>query len=240
MRKFPEIVKILSIFTISSVLLILIQSLFVIFDPNLSENSAYQYTLLTILNTFWYVSMAVLFYLAIKSALKLEFKHFKEMAKNERRVFIIRGLLTMYVVQILVTLLLDSLGLFEVSNNQEAILSLVEVGPFTQILLVIFAVFLAPFTEEILFRRTLFKWLKKMSTPLLAVLLSSILFGLIHGLTELNNPIVLLPYIGVGIVLQVFYIKSGSLIVPMIMHASFNLIGVIFILIATYVPIFPA
>jgi membrane protease YdiL (CAAX protease family) len=180
--------------------------------------------------------MAFGFYFAISTGLKLEFLTYKELSKSEKRMFIIRGLIYMYVVQIVVTLILDAFNLFELSNNQEAINALAAVGPLTQIFLVIFAVFLAPFTEEILFRRTLFNFIKKNSTPFLAVLLSSILFGLIHGLTELSNPVVLLPYVAVGIVLQYFYIQSKTLMVPMIMHALFNLIGVVVILVTTYFP----
>jgi len=236
MKNRSEIFKILLIFILSTVILIVLQVLFELFSPRFNEDLDFSYVVVTMLNLIWYLLMAFGFYFAISSSLKQEYNAFKSMKKSERRIFIVRGLIYMYAVQIFVTLLLDAFNLFELSNNQEAINALATVGPMTQIFLVIFAVFLAPFTEEILFRRTLFSFIKKNSTPFLAVLLSSILFGLIHGLTELSNPVVLLPYVAVGIVLQIFYLKSKTLVVPIIMHALFNLVGVIVILLTTYFP----
>jgi len=236
MKNRSEIISILSIFILSTLILIVLQVLFELFSPRFNNDLDFAYIVVTGLNLIWYLLMAFGFYFAISTGLKLEFLTYKELSKSEKRMFIIRGLIYMYVVQIVVTLILDAFNLFELSNNQEAINALAAVGPLTQIFLVIFAVFLAPFTEEILFRRTLFNFIKKNSTPFLAVLLSSILFGLIHGLTELSNPVVLLPYVAVGIVLQYFYIQSKTLMVPMIMHALFNLIGVVVILVTTYFP----
>lgn len=234
--KTSELIKIGSIFIISAVLLILVQLGFELLSLRYQDDLEYQYIVVTLLNLVWYLGMALSFYFAIKPSLKLEFASFKALKTNEKALFVVRGLLLMYAVQIGVTLVLDALNAFDVSNNQEAIITLAGIGPLTQISLILFSVFLAPFTEEILFRRVLYKWLEKKSSRVLAVLLASILFGLIHGLTELSNPIVLLPYVAVGIILQIFYIRSQTLFVPIIMHSVFNLVGVTVILITTYFP----
>lgn len=234
--KTSELIKIGSIFIISAVLLILVQLGFELLSLRYQDDLEYQYIVVTLLNLVWYLGMALSFYFAIKPSLKLEFASFKALKTYEKAFFVVRGLLLMYAVQIGVTLVLDALNVFDVSNNQEAIVTLAGIGPLTQISLILFSVFLAPFTEEILFRRVLYKWLEKKSSRVLAVLLASILFGLIHGLTELSNPIVLLPYVAVGIILQIFYIRSQTLFVPIIMHSVFNLVGVTVILITTYFP----
>ena len=234
--KTSELIKIGSIFIISAVLLILVQLGFELLSLRYQDDLEYQYIVVTLLNLVWYLGMALSFYFAIKPSLKLEFASFKALKTYEKAFFVVRGLLLMYAVQIGVTLVLDALNAFDVSNNQEAIITLAGIGPLTQISLILFSVFLAPFTEEILFRRVLYKWLEKKSSRVLAVLLASILFGLIHGLTELSNPIVLLPYVAVGIILQIFYIRSQTLFVPIIMHSVFNLVGVTVILITTYFP----
>lgn len=234
--KTSELIKIGSIFIISAVLLILVQLGFELLSLRYQDDLEYQYIVVTLLNLVWYLGMALSFYFAIKPSLKLELASFKALKTYEKAFFVVRGLLLMYAVQIGVTLVLDALNVFDVSNNQEAIVTLAGIGPLTQISLILFSVFLAPFTEEILFRRVLYKWLEKKSSRVLAVLLASILFGLIHGLTELSNPIVLLPYVAVGIILQIFYIRSQTLFVPIIMHSVFNLVGVTVILITTYFP----
>lgn len=236
MKGFSELVKIVSIFLGSFIIVLGIQMGFELFSVPFQENVTYRYQIITLINLFWYISMATGFYVAIAPKLNEEFQTFTKYSKRIRRVFIVRGLLLMYAVQIGITIILDLLNMFEVSNNQMAILELAGVGPLTQISLVLFSVFLAPFTEEILFRRVLFKWLEAKSSHILAIILASILFGFIHGLTELDNPIVLLPYIGVGVVLQIFYIRSKTLMVPVAMHALFNFIGVTVILITTYFP----
>jgi membrane protease YdiL (CAAX protease family) len=80
------------------------------------------------------------------------------------------------------------------------------------------AVVFSPIIEELFFRGFLLTFLKNYTSPTLAIILSAGVFAFAH----LNLGIVL-PLWFLGIVLGVAYEHTGSLIVPMTIHACFNL-----------------
>ncbi len=91
-----------------------------------------------------------------------------------------------------------------------------------QLAVIIFAVVVAPVTEEFLFRGFLYPALKSTLGVLLALILTSALFGLVH-----MNARALLPLSGLGFVMALAYERTGSLLVPMTMHAIFNAISLV-------------
>jgi membrane protease YdiL (CAAX protease family) len=80
------------------------------------------------------------------------------------------------------------------------------------------AVVMAPFFEEIFFRGFVFRNLRDLLGPPLAMGLSALLFGLVH----LQAPQIV-PLTALGIVLAFLYERSGSLLVPIGVHALWNL-----------------
>ena len=80
------------------------------------------------------------------------------------------------------------------------------------------AVFLAPVIEELFFRGFFLTFLKNYTSTWLAIVLSAGVFAFAH----LNLGIVL-PLWFLGVVLGVVYEHTGSLVVPMGVHACFNL-----------------
>ena len=107
----------------------------------------------------------------------------------------------------------------------------------TQVSVALFGIFLAPFTEEFLFRRSIFNFLQKKGPLAAAVILTSLLFGFLHAVTELTNVRVILPYVAIGIVLQLYYIRSGSLFVTVSMHAIYNAISIGLLILVQFVPV---
>ena len=79
------------------------------------------------------------------------------------------------------------------------------------------AIVLAPIGEEILFRGLLYRTLRDNGWPKAALLLSSLIFGLIHF-----NPMALVPLAYFALLLALLYEKTGSLLAPMAAHAAFN------------------
>ena len=79
------------------------------------------------------------------------------------------------------------------------------------------AVVIAPITEELLFRGYFYAVLKRVAGPVPAALGISLLFGAVH-----NNALGLpgLTILALGLTLA--YEWSGSILVPMFMHACFN------------------
>jgi len=84
------------------------------------------------------------------------------------------------------------------------------------------AVIAAPATEELIFRGCLYGALRKSSGRFPAIMISSVLFALIHGhLPSLPGLLVL----AVGLALV--YERCGSLWAPISMHAGFNALTII-------------
>jgi membrane protease YdiL (CAAX protease family) len=79
------------------------------------------------------------------------------------------------------------------------------------------AVLIAPVTEELLFRGYFYPVLKRIAGPLPAALGVSLLFGAIH-----NNALGMPGLTLLALALTLAYEWSGSILVPMFMHAWFN------------------
>ena len=98
--------------------------------------------------------------------------------------------------------------------------------PAKKIPIIFLAVVIAPLAEEFVFRGFLYGVLKRYAGALPALVFTGVAFALIH----LHVPS-LLPLFLLACVLTLAYELSGSLLVPMAMHALFNaitLVGVFF------------
>lgn len=95
----------------------------------------------------------------------------------------------------------------------------------TMILLV---VFIAPLLEEIVFRGIIQKGLiNKGMKPVLAIIIASVVFGLVHG-----NPWQFVGAVLLGCVLGLVYHKTKSLLLPILLHAFNNFCSALLILYA--------
>ena len=92
--------------------------------------------------------------------------------------------------------------------------------------IILLAVAIAPVAEELAFRGYLYGVIKRFFGAVPALLLSGILFALIH----LNLPS-FFPLLVLGWVFALAYELSGSLLVPMTMHALFNALNLILALV---------
>jgi membrane protease YdiL (CAAX protease family) len=91
--------------------------------------------------------------------------------------------------------------------------------------IILLAVVVAPVTEELAFRGYLYGVIKRYLGAIPALVLSGILFALIH----LNLPS-FFPLLVLASVFALAYEVSGSLLVPMTMHALFNAFSLILVL----------
>lgn len=83
--------------------------------------------------------------------------------------------------------------------------------------LLVFAVILAPIAEEILFRGILLPLLVRRTGAMAGLLLTAAAFAALHG-----NLGTLVPLALISIALSLAYARTGTLLVPMVMHALFN------------------
>ena len=94
-------------------------------------------------------------------------------------------------------------------------------GPAVFFTLLIVAGVLAPFAEELFFRGFLYNSAKHRLGVIPGIILSSLIFAIIH-----IGPLAVVGIIPMGILLALAYEKTGSLWVPIMMHATNNILAV--------------
>jgi membrane protease YdiL (CAAX protease family) len=85
------------------------------------------------------------------------------------------------------------------------------------------AVIFAPVVEELLFRGVLLRALLRRAQPTTAVLLSAVIFALVHYIGDPNSLPFLPALAGLGAVLAVIALRTGDLSASIFIHAGFNL-----------------
>lgn len=93
------------------------------------------------------------------------------------------------------------------------------------------AVTVAPAAEELLFRGVLLPVLLHRRGPLAAIGLSALLFGLVHV-----HLAALLPLVCASVCFSLGYLASRNLAVPILMHATFNAVSLLWTVSATPTP----
>jgi membrane protease YdiL (CAAX protease family) len=111
--------------------------------------------------------------------------------------------------------------------NQQCITVRHEYGRFIALAIVVVCV-MAPLAEETIFRGFVYGWLRRWSPSALAIPISGAVFAAVH-----QELLLMLPLFAVGCVLGLLYQGSKTLWPGAVVHALFNLPGVIAILNAT-------
>lgn len=87
------------------------------------------------------------------------------------------------------------------------------------------AVVVAPFAEEIFFRGVLLPALARLGTVRGGLAIQALLFGAIHVVGDLHTWPLAIPLAVVGWICGWLYLRTGSLAVPVLAHATFNAIN---------------
>ncbi|PAE06449.1 CPBP family intramembrane metalloprotease [Terribacillus saccharophilus] len=134
-------------------------------------------------------------------------------------VWIIIGFFGAYAGQIIAGLIETyAFGITQGSENTSNILDAVREVPAFVLIVVVFA----PVLEEIIFRKILFGEIYKRTNFFVAVLISALVFGAVHG-----DFLHLLQYFVMGVVFAALYVQTKRIIVPIITHGLMNLMVVI-------------
>ncbi|MGX7149084.1 CPBP family intramembrane glutamic endopeptidase [Enterococcus ureasiticus] len=152
---------------------------------------------------------------------KLEFLNLKWDFFTKRNVgIILGGYILARVIAIGGTLLLNTQGSESTAND--AVIQTIFTGE-NPLLIILLIGISAPIMEEIVFRGGIIGyWLEKF--PMVAIALSSISFGLIHGPTNLIS---FLIYGLMGLILSMAYYKTKRLEVSMSIHFLNNILAAI-------------
>lgn len=95
-----------------------------------------------------------------------------------------------------------------------------------RVYLILLAVVLAPVFEELLFRGIALPWLARRTGMPAAVVLVSLVFAAMHGYLFQMIPLFL-----IAAAFSLAYVRTGNLLVPMVMHALFNGINTIMLMV---------
>ena len=101
---------------------------------------------------------------------------------------------------------------------QQVVQTMRTAGHWTQWLpLGVVTLVLAPAGEEVLFRGILYPWVKRVWSPRIALLSTSVIFGAIH-----LNLVTFIPLTVLALLLALVYELTGNLLAPITAHAAFN------------------
>lgn len=156
---------------------------------------------------------------------------FKDLKKNHKKYFSscfkywLIGLAIMYISNFIIMFIIDK----NMVNNEESIRSMFQISP---IYVYISAVFLAPFTEEMVFRKCLNNIFPN---KYLFMAMSGFIFGYLHITTSMNSIfdlIYIIPYASLGVVFAYMLEKTKNVYVSIGFHMMHNglLLGLQFIL----------
>ena len=161
----------------------------------------------------------VLLYIFMKKELKKDRKKFDKRNIIKYLPIYILGILLMGISNSIIT----NITGVAISDNEEKIRSMIKVFP---IYMFFSSVINAPFVEEIIFRKCtdIFK------DKRLYIIISGTLFGLIHvasSSTSVNDLLMGIPYIIMGIDFAYIYVKSNNIFTTMALHSMHNCILII-------------
>lgn len=138
--------------------------------------------------------------------------------KLSRQSFLLIGLAFILVIVINAALLplMKTTG----NTNVNSLLHLAQASP---VLFVIYAIFIAPITEEILFRGLIINWFFA-DHLYFGALVSAILFGLVH---LSKDPIYFLSKFSIGLLLGILYVRTKNIKSDICLHLLNNLAAII-------------
>ncbi|MES2708032.1 MAG: type II CAAX endopeptidase family protein [Verrucomicrobiota bacterium] len=134
--------------------------------------------------------------------------------------WIIPGMVGIFLIAVMVTPPLLRLLDLPKASPQGIVSAIQDIqDPWTKVLIAISACIGAPLMEEIIFRGFLYGVAKRFTHSSYAAVCSALMFAVIHANVGSFLPLMLL-----GLLFVAAYEYTGSLVVPVIMHALFNLL----------------
>ncbi len=192
----------------------------VLANPNADVNELsvkYALPLTLLANAVFILATAIFYNMKSRYSSFQERVGIKPFNKKALPYIVCLGICVLYSVNLIISLAITYLPVPEswikmLNENSDAILSS---GMFMQILTV---AIIGPIAEELLFRGLMLGSLSKHCNKWLAIIATSLIFGLVHG-----HPIGIIYASCLGILMGWLYCKTESLIAPIIFHMIYNL-----------------
>lgn len=181
---------------------------------------------LTIIFYFSHFILFIIAFLSFREEIKIKLKNFALNWKSNLR-YIILGFISIIIASSIIGMFIQQQG-----SNQET-LSYMQQGSEKLMLICFYLVtiIIGPINEELIFRRIIIGEGRKYLPKFSILIISSVIFGLIH-IHNIKEIILVIPYICTGLILGFTYYKSDNIITSSLLHILNNLIGVIILAIA--------
>ena len=166
------------------------------------------------------------------------FKQWNEIRKTKRKFFF--GVLTGWLFLFLMTVVFEFASemlrqffwLVGQGLNQSNIQSTFQEQP---ILIAVFACVIGPLVEELIFRQTLLRYLRKSLPTWLSIFIAGLAFALTHMHSlDLSEWVGAVGYLGAGIALSIIYVKEKeNIYYPLLIHMLSNSLSLIILAISS-------
>lgn len=216
--KIKEIIKFILIFLLyllySDIIIIILTKLGV--NIKVLPNNL-KIAIMFLINLSLMIMLFIFYSKSIKENLKDLKLNFKSYIKDNFKYYVI-GLLIMIISNIIISFFIEGN-----STNETLIREYINIMP---IYMIFSSCIYAPFTEEMVFRKSLRNCF---NNKVLYILLSGLIFGSMHLLSASNlvELVFLVPYSSLGCVFAYMYYKTNNIFVPMTFHMVHNTIIVI-------------
>lgn len=216
--KIKEIIKFILIFLLyllySDIIIIILTKLGV--NIKVLPNNL-KIAIMFLINLSLMIMLFIFYSKSIKENLKDLKLNFKSYIKDNFKYYVI-GLLIMIISNIIISFFIEGN-----STNETLIREYINIMP---IYMIFSSCIYAPFTEEMVFRKSLRNCF---NNKVLYILLSGLIFGSMHLLSANNlvELVFLIPYSSLGCVFAYMYYKTNNIFVPMTFHMVHNTIIVI-------------
>lgn len=165
-------------------------------------------------------------------------KQWNEIRKTKRKSFF--GVLTGWLFLFLMTVVFEFVsemlkqffGLVGQGLNQSNIQSTFQEQP---ILIAVFACVIGPLVEELIFRQTLLRYLRKSLPTWLSIFIAGLAFALTHMHSlDLSEWVGAVGYLGAGLALSITYVKEKeNIYYPLLIHMLSNSLSLIILAISS-------
>ncbi len=173
-----------------------------------------------ILNVLCYLSLSIIYIIILRTFLFSDLKEFKGKKILILLAIIAGTIITIKLTDLLFTWIYSSLNQ-NMGSNQESVEKMIENNA---VLMFLSSVALAPFVEEVVFRKSIFSFF---TNDWIGVLVSTLAFGLIHVVSSLDF-IHIFPYLVAGFIFSLAYkLSKRNIWVTIIAHALINMISFI-------------
>lgn len=201
--------------------------------PELTEISGELYnSFLGIIQMVYCIPLIGMFIYAFRKDLKRDFIDFKQNSGNHFKVVAL-GIAGCLVLTYVVSYIYMILGIEGDSENQETINSVLQSKGWMP--MVISVIFIAPFTEEMLFRKSIYGTCKyKFKIPdAITIGIITIIFALVH-VASIENLKYIFQYLPLAFVITYSYHNTKNIYVPMAIHFLNNLLSVLMLYLSIY------